>query len=82
MGLGSPLRNYITMKKIIWYCSFYTTRKGTEVWSSWDELPECNTEFTTMVSKEDWDNNSANAICPACGNTLWQMDDEPVMENL
>lgn len=59
--------------KAKWYCSYYV---GDYKWQSTEiyEPDECDTEFITEVSLEDWNDIWASAECPKCGATLWQYD--------
>lgn len=64
------------MLKVSWYCGRYY---GPPVWHGTEtfEPEECGTEFETEVDEDDWDTESAEAVCPKCGSVLEQADDLP-----
>ena len=66
----------ITGYRVSWYCSMFVGAPhwhGTEIY----EPDECETDFETVVSKEDWNAKVASVRCPSCRSLLTQNDDAP-----
>lgn len=63
--------------KVRWHC--YAS-VGAPYWHEgfdWHyECDECDTEFETVESLDDWNEGSCMAKCPECGYELSQYNDE------
>jgi hypothetical protein len=65
----------MTSFRVRWYCGHYY---GHPRWiGDTYEPDDCDTTFETLVSKEEWDTESASVVCPKCKQQLWQKDDDP-----
>jgi hypothetical protein len=64
--------------EIEWYCGRYV---GPSVWQysgDWIKEPyECGNTFKTDEELDDFNKEACSTVCPACGQTLTQWDDEP-----
>lgn len=68
--------------RVDWHCGHYRWDLG--VSSSVDygcEPPDCDTDFTTTESLEDWDARTCSAECPACHSQLSQVMDNPELSD-
>ncbi len=66
----------IPLVRLRWHCGCYV---GKPKWQNLEDFEpdECNTDFETEDSQENWDEGCCNAECPSCGAELTQKFDAP-----